>query len=243
MPPSPARTRRWIPAAAVLMLAACAATAGPFRDFERELRDAYGDYRVALFATNGSDSAAAAKALATFEGKWNALLARWGAAPPPQYADDPSWLQVTGRVRAIVDDAKRSVTAGKLPAAHESLEHVRDELGALNRRNNIATFSDRMNAYHEKMERALGGTLDLASPPGRESLGGEIAVLTYLAGELAEGPPEAKSAAAEYDKLLGAVRSSLDGVRGALALGDPSAIRDALKAVKPAYARLFLRFG
>ncbi len=100
-----------------------------------------------------------------------------------------------------------------------------------------------MNAYHARMEHVLGAKFDLATPAGRNSVGNEIAVLGYLAADLGREPPPEVAGSAEFRALFGAVEASLEAVRTSLAKGDPEAIRAALRNLKPAYSRLFLKFG
>jgi hypothetical protein len=227
----------------LLAFATTTALAGPVRDFEEAFRDAYADYRAALFMTNSKDAAASAKALTTFQQKWSAIAARWGASAPPQYADDPSWPQVLAEVKRILNEAHAAVQAGKLAEAHEVLEAFRDLFGALNARNNVATFSDRMNAYHAKMEEVLLGDYGGFNEEGRLRLAKDIAVLDHLAGDLARnGPAQAKDSM-EFKSLLGALRASIAAVQAELGSGTATAMKQALTGLKPAYSRFFLKFG
>ena len=217
--------------------------AGPVHDFEVSFREAYADYRSALFATNSGDAAATDRALTGFSNKWMALVSRWGATPPPQYADDPTWPEVLKSASAIISRASDAVRSGGLPAAHEILEHFRDEIGALHARNDIVTISDRMNAYHEKMEKVLGDGYEGWDAAGRARLAGDMAVLAYLAEDLDRHRPAALVGSTEFQGLMGAVRSSIAAVNQALAGGQPDAIRKAVGGLKPAYSKFFLRFG
>ena len=77
-------------------------------------------------------------------------------AAAPQYADDGAVPAALAAVAAHTAKAAEAVAAGNLPEAHEALEGIRAEIGALHSRNGLATFSDRMNAYHAAMETVLG---------------------------------------------------------------------------------------
>lgn len=134
------------------------AFAGPVQDFETALRGSYGNYRMALFATNSGDAAKSAKAMAGFAESWAARPQ--ATAPPRRRSMKPTLaLPQPSLPCRQIDAAKRRSTQAFLPKAHEALECASD--GALHERNNIVSFSDRMNAYHAAMELLLG--LDLAA--------------------------------------------------------------------------------
>jgi len=230
-------------AALLMMFASSWAFGGPVRDFEAAFRDAYADYRTALFTTNSKDPAAAGKSLAAFESKWSAIIAKWGASPPPHYADDPLWPETLRKVSVVLRDANSAMKAGKLADTHEILEHFREEIGALHARNDVATFSDRMNAYHEKMEKVLGDTYGGFDTSGRDRLREDNAVLMYLADDLERYRPKEAIDSAEFRNMLGALRGSLAAIRNALGSGDAAAIKKAVTGLKPAYSKFFLRFG
>jgi len=217
--------------------------AGPVREFETTFQGAYGDYRVALFSTNGKDAEAAMTALTAFAGKWEGIVARWGTAPPPQYADDPAWPALMESANGIIARARTAIRDGNLPLAHEILEAFRDEIGSLHARNGVATFSDRMNAYHSVMERILGTSHAGADAAARQALAGDVAVLEYLASDLGRHAPPALAASVEFKALLGALQASVTSLRKALALADAEDVRKAIGGPKPAYARFFLKFG
>ena len=219
------------------------ALAGPVRDFETAFRNAYADYRTVLFMTNSNDPAATSKAQTAFEGKWAALVARWGTTPPPQYADDASWGEMLKKVNAILGNAGTAIRAGKLTEAHEILEHFRNEIGALHTRNNVVTFSDRMDTYHEKMEKVLGDAYGGFDAAGRSRLSGDVAILAFLADDLERHPPSEALDSAEFRTLFGALRGSLANAQKALGGDDAAAIKKALSGLKPAYSKFFLRFG
>jgi hypothetical protein len=224
-----------------LALSATAALAGPFRDAESQMRAAYADYRAALFRTNQNDPAGSRAAIAAFGEKWQQLAADWRRSPPPQYAEDPQLATTLDEVAQVNAEAARLVEAGKVADAHEVLEKIRDAIGALRARNGVVTFSDHMNAYHEQMEKVLLGSYEGYSPAGLLILREDVAVLAYLAEVLTKTRPAAEAAA--IDQAIAPVLASVEAVRSALAGGNATAIRNAVKALKPAYSRLFLRFG
>jgi len=231
-----------VPVLAAGLLAPLGALAGPFADFESQLRDAYATYRAALFQTNTGKEDGSAKALAGLARKWDGLSADWAASPPPQYADDPAYAETLANVRASIAAAADRVDAGDLPGAHETLEAVRDALGDLHLRNGIVTFSDRMNAYHARMEHVL--TTDYA-PMGEAALGAlreEAAVLTYLADDIAAHPaPEADDL--DYAPRLAALRQSVQALQDAARAGDLEAALAAARGLKKPFSQFFVKFG
>jgi soluble cytochrome b562 len=216
--------------------------AGPVADFEAALRTAYADYRAALFHTNSKNADATMKAIAAFEEKWSALSKKY-ASPPPQYADDPKWAETLAKVKFIVDHAEVVAAKGDLAEAHEMLEEVRDVIEALHLRNGVIGFSERMNAFHLEMEHVLTRKYDGFSAAGLGELREDTAVLAYLAGELKKFPPAEAAGSAEFGNGLQALFDALAAVQSAARAGDAAKAKDALARVKPAYSKLFLKFG
>jgi hypothetical protein len=224
--------------AVVLALCPVIVLAGPVADFERALRDAYVDYRAALFQSNTSNVPATRQALNAFATKW-AGLAKTYAAPPPHYADDPQWTTTLATVATLLKEADGEVEKGRLPQAHEVLEKVRDQIGGLHLRNGIVGFSDRMNTFHEYMEHVLQAKVE---PGALDELREQVAVLVYLAAELRKYPaPEVQ--AADYAPTLQGMIDAVTALQQAVRGGQPEAIKAAMSKVKPAYARMFMKFG
>ena len=226
---------------AIFMLSPIPAQAGPMQDFERELRAAYADYRTALFRTNTKDQAASAAAIGNMGGKWQALTAKWSPAPPPQYAEDPGFKPALNTVASILNAAKAETTAGKLSEAHDTLEKIRSELGQLRRRNGVVVFSDRMNAYHEQMEKILLGKYDGFDGRGVADLRDDAAVLAHLLEDIAANPAADRDGS--FNQAFAGVRKSVEDLRTALRTGDLSAIKAAIKTLKQPYSRMFLNYG
>jgi hypothetical protein len=215
--------------------------AGPFQDFESEVRTAYADYRAALFRTNTNDRPASEAAIDRTASKWKVLTGKWSASPPPQYVEDKLFAATLGKIADILNEARAQVGHGKISEAHETLEKIRDELAALRRRNGVIVFSDHMNAYHEQMEKVLLGKYDDFNAGGVMALRGDIAVLAYLLQEIVANPPADRDA--NYETALNAVRKSVEALREAATKGEADAIKAAIKTLKQPYARLFLNYG
>lgn len=232
---------------AVLLMAGMAigpiAMAGPFADFERAMATAYAPYRAALAQTNLKDKAATEKSLQAFEERWAGLMAAHRNAPPPQYADDPKWRETVAAIDRIIAEAKVATAKGQLAEAHEILEAVRVQLGDLRARNGVVVFSDRMDAYHEKMEETLAAGYGGFNDDGLNLVRENAAVLAYLGDQLQRHTPPALKADPAFQEGLAGLLGSVKALRAAARAGDKAAIGAALKGLKPPYAKVFVRFG
>ncbi|WP_373049914.1 hypothetical protein [Thalassovita aquimarina] len=217
--------------------------AGPVGEFKTTYRETYARYRAALFQTNTGQAEALAKAMTAFAGAWDAFAGRYGETPPPTFSEDPAWSDTMSAVSAAIRRAGEQVAAGELPAAHETLERVRDLLGEMHARNGIETFSDRMNAYHAAMEQVLVMDLSVLDADTLGLLRERAAVLSYLAGDLLARPPKDAAGNADYAKLSKAFEASVAAVLDAARAGDREAVRAAVAGLKKPYARLFVKFG
>lgn len=234
-------TRLTLPAASLLIAALSwtSAFAGPVGDFETRMRAAYAPYRAALFATNAAKPDEAGRAVATFRNAWAALGA---GAVPPQYADDARYTDTLKAVAAIADKAATEIGAGQLGPAHETLEAIRDEIGNLHDRNGIVGFSDRMNAYHARMELLLGDSAKIDAA-ALTKVAGDVAVLAFLAEDIVRHPPTEAASDPSFTALTSDLMKSLDAVTSALAKADAAAVKAALAGLKAPYSKLFLKFG
>ena len=223
-----------------LALTIGAAHAGPVQDFEAALRGSYATYRTALFATNTGDAAKSAKAMAAFADSWGGLSATYSKTPPPQYETDAQWGATLTAVQDMIEKAKTEVAAGDLAKAHEALEGVRGQIGALHERKDIAGFSGRMNACHAEMEKVLG--LDLAATDAA-TLAGHAALLDYLATEIVRLPAAEAAGNADYAKLQDAMVSSVTSFKAAVMSGDAVAVKAAVGGLKMPYSKFFVGFG
>ncbi len=227
---------------AVLSLPVAALAESRFTDFETALRDAYGQYRAALFQSNTGNSDGTTQAMQALSEKWATLETDWSTTPPPQYADDTAFLDTLTTVGKVIAEASQEVAAGDLTTAHVTLEQIRAEVGDLHIRNGILTFSDRMNAYHAKMEDVLKRDLAALGDQAERALLEDAAVLAYLAEDIAAHPaPEASDP--NYAPLVDAFRQSVAAVQMAAQAGDLVAAKTAIGQLKVPYARLFAKFG
>lgn len=219
------------------------ASAGSFAGFEKSLAAAYAPYRAALFQTNQKDRAGTEKSLQAFAAQWTGLMAIYRKAPPPQYADDPKWPDTVTAIERTIDGAMAETAKGDLAKAHDVLEDIRVQLGDLRARNGVVVFSDRMDAYHEKMEETLAAKYNGFDAAGLGAVRENAAVLVYLGEQLERHAPPAYRNDEAFKEGLAALVVSVKALQEAARAGDKPAVEKALKGLKPPYARVFVRFG
>ncbi len=235
--------RRMLGSVVALMVATGAAHAGPIAEFESALRAAHADYRTALFETNRKNKAATDAALGAFDAKWRALTARWRASPPPHLSEDAQWQASLDKILALVTDARAQTAAADLAKAHETLEAIRGVLGTLRERNGQVTFSDRMDAFHEQMEHTAQKAGEALNAETIAALREEAAVLNHLASLLRRHQPAETKSDAAFEAALKPLEASVGEFIAAVRRGDAAAIKAAAQKLKPAYARLFVKYG
>jgi len=236
------RALLWTGLVAAIAVPIAAMAESPFTTFEIALRDAYGQYRTALFQSNTGNADVTTQAMQALSDKWAALEGNWTTTPPPQYADDAGFPATLTTVGMVIAEASQQVASGDLATAHITLEKIRAEVGDLHIRNGMLTFSDRMNAYHAQMEDVLGLDLAALGDKAADVLAQDAAVLAYLAEDIAAHPaPEASDPT--YAALVDALRQSVAAVQMAAQAGDLAAVTAAIGQLKPSYARLFAKFG
>lgn len=228
---------------AALLILPAVASAGPFADFEKSLASAYAPYRAALFQTNQKDKDGTERSLQALEAQWSGLMAIYRNAPPPQYAGDPKWRDTIAAVERIIAAAKAETAKGELVKAHDVLEGIREQLGDLRARNGVIVFSDRMDAYHEKMEETLAAKYNGFDAAGLGAVRENAAVLAYLGAQLERHAPPAYRDVESFKDGLAALIASVKVLQEAARAGDKPALEKALKGLKPPYAKVFVRFG
>jgi len=212
--------------------------------FTDAMQTAYVPYRTALFRTNGKDVQQAVEATEQTLRAWQALASRFAAQPPAPYTRDAQFAATLAQVAAVYERADQQVKAGRLAEAHETLEQVRDQLAELRRRNNVVVYSDHMNAYHAVMEYTLDeGAKAEAATLDAMRLMARVGALEYLAARLRAEAPDALRQDADFNAQLQALDASVAALRGAVLGGDPQKVREALARLKPAYSRMFLKYG
>jgi hypothetical protein len=205
---------------------------------------AYAPYRAALFRTNGKSQEEAAKALDQAQQAWQALRQQIGNKALAPYDRDAKFDDTLAQVSAVYERATVEVRANQLGAAHETLEGVRDLLAELRHRNNVAVFSDAMNAYHAQMEHMFQpGDPAMTTDAAWMEWMAQVGVLEHLAGALRSDAPAPLRGDADFEAHLQAVQTAVAALRSATLARDKSAVREALAKLKPSYSRIFLKYG
>lgn len=225
------------------MLLASPSIGGEVQEFEKALRGTYADYRNALFMTNSSKQVESTEAILAFDLGWKTLSKKWQLNPPPQYVEDKNWNRTFSEVSVTIRKASSEISANKLPEAHTTLEAVRESVGNLHQRNNITSFSDRLNAYHLVMEQILTSNMTKLDSAGLQTLHEQSAVLKYLANETMSHPPSEAKGDAQFSKLSQSLTASVETMLQAVRTRDPKVIKNAAGQLKPAFSKLFLKFG
>ncbi len=235
--------KRLITLTAAAALLGSVAFAGPVADFEKDFRAMYSAYRTALFGTNAGKQDVSADSAAKLQDQLHMMIVSFGETPPPQYEDDPMWLETMTKAAATVETAQAQITEGTLTEAHETLEAVRDLFGELHRRNGVQTFSDRMNAYHAEMEDLLAMDVSALDTAGVAKIRDHAAVLNYLAKDLLDNPSTEAEGSDDYSVLSKAFAGSVAALVEAARAGDPEQVKAAVGGLKVPYSKLFLKFG
>lgn len=236
-----------------LILASClvllgfnaSASENAFQQFYEQQNSAYASYRVALFQTNRKEQNAALKGINNFSKEWENIVLKFADAPPEIFANDAKWKSTLTKISDIASTGKQEIEAGKLSEAHGTLEEIRDEYSDLRRRNHLVFFSDYINNYHEAMEQLLltGYSADKIDSDKKNVIREQLAVMEYLSERVVQNAPAHYRANKVYIKLQASLITSLKNLRAALDSDNPDAISKAIKGLKPAYAKLFVKFG
>jgi hypothetical protein len=209
------------------------------------IQAAYAPYREALFRTNSKSQTESERALAAARAAWRQVRDRFAGRAPVPYDRDKQFDATLSTVDGVYARAEAEIGQQQLAKAHETLEEVRDLLGALRQRNGVVTFSDHINAYHEQMEKVLTqGPRWIETPAGLIELTLETGALDHLAHRLvAEADAQMRQSNAAFATALSEVQASSAHLRAAVVAQDAAAARKALSELKPPFSRLFLRFG
>jgi hypothetical protein len=235
---------RWTLSSVVLAIAIGASPVWAADPVTDAMQAAYVPYRAALFRTNSKAQADSEQAIAETRARWSALSERYARQPPVPYDRDPEFAATLKKVDEVLARGQAQIVGRELAKGHDTLEEVRDLLGALRQRNGVVVYSDHMNAYHEEMEHLLEqGAQTLSKPGGMLTLAGQAAVLDYLAKRLRSQAPATLAKESEFGTMVDAVQGSVTALRDAVARQDEAAVREALGKLKGPYSRLFLKFG
>lgn len=205
---------------------------------------AYAPYRVALFKTNNGTQQEAENALQQAMKSWMNLDDKYAVKPLPPYDRDAEFKQTLQAVTDVYRNAETQIKQNELAEAHESLEQVRELIAEIRHRNQIITYSDHMNAYHEQMEKLL--ELNKAGAEQKNYLDKvtlQTGVLVYLSHQLETEAMASLKTDAEFIQLLGKQQKSVSLLQDAVMAHDLQAVNTAIAGLKVPYSKLFVKFG
>lgn len=225
-----------------LLLASAFAHAGdPVTD---AMQKAYGPYRVALFKTNSNSQADSLQAITQAQQSWGQIVTQFGARPAAPYDRDADFARSLSEVNKVYSKAAEQIGRNELSEAHETLEHARDIMADMRRRNDVIVYSDHMNAYHAQMEIVLNeGQATLAKANGIHELTAQAGALEFLATRLKTEAPADYANNEEFNALFKAVEKSVAELKAALFADDANKVKEALGKVKVPYSKMFIKFG
>jgi len=249
-------SKRWTCAwaLAALALAWCAAGAAGEEREERfnpnavKFSDLFGafneSYKQALYATSLGERQAASE-LTGARVSWQMVLGSYYETPPEEYRKDEGWRRDLATITGYLQIADMQVEAGRLAEAHETLEPIRRVWVEINGRNGVRRFGDELVKFHEVMEPTV--VMALAGV-GEENIG----EFEERVGELSEGwrgveefgfAPSSAERRARYEGMAVNVRTAVGNLARATEERDYAKLGPLAKAVKGAFAELYLAFG
>ena len=222
------------------------AGASPLSDFLAQSTAAYGHYRGAVNYLRTGNIDLAALELESAGEKWAALAARFAAAPPDAFADDPAWRDVLDGVGDRLKGGLDEIDANRADQAAETLAPIRAMLGDLRRRNNVRVFSDRvdeLSAAMDRLWRFRKAPPDFNVPETRRSLRAETAVLGYLLDRCRAEAPQDIAGTPEFERLVDGALEAIERMWRAIDTADTAFLINTLRELKSFETILYLRFG
>ena len=233
--------------ACVLTLASSAAVAGLHEDMIALDRA----YVPALSLTNQPKAEPAQRALSRLRSEWNRFRSAHDRAPAG--FDQAAWAKHVAEVEAAIRAAEANLAAGKGAAAHEDLERVRESQFALRRGAGVAYFMDDLTDFHEAMEKIAGPATARTAATLTDADVAAIAAALPQAERAWQTVLANRAQAAKHgltpdveqqvQRDIEAESQLLAELKAALASGDRGRIAEKAMATKPAFSRLFQRFG
>lgn len=244
------RTFRRLALAALCLLSLAAGTAahaGPIAEFDGALADSWAHCRDALYQSDPAhtDDKAAIEAMTAFRRSWAKLSARWSASPPPHYSEDPDFTQDMTDIAEVAEDALRLAEEGDIGQARSTLLQVPALLSEMRRENSIDSFTDRLDAFSEKLAEITEDSFDRAelSPPQVVALIRQVSVLDYLGEQLEKRAPARVAEDENFLAMVEDINAQLRGLGIAVLAGQRAPVLAALSDLRRAFDRFYLLYG
>ena len=105
------------------------------------MQKTYVSYRVALFKTNNNAQADSRQAVLQAQQGWSQIISQFAEKPPVPYDRDPQFAASLAEVSKVYAKASTEIDRNELTVAHETLEHAREVMADMRRRNQVIVFS------------------------------------------------------------------------------------------------------
>ena len=207
---------------------------------------AYTHYRGAYSYLRTGNAALAALEIEQAQEKWRVVLSSFGKSPPDSFAADPLWHETLSGVAAALENALAKTDTGDLDAARQILAPVRQDLADLRRRNNVTTFSDRIDEISAAMEvlwQYRHAPPDFAAPDKARQLGSRAAVFAHMVNRAKAAAPLAVAESAEFQRLIAGALEGTDRIWLALERKNQALLVNTLRELRSFEQILFFKFG
>jgi hypothetical protein len=208
-------------------------------------------YVPALALTGQPKAEPAQAAMKRLRTEWNTFHARYATAPAGYGA--AAWTRCSGEIERAISAAEAAMATGKGGLAHAELERIREAQLALRRGAKQPYFLDDLTVFHEAMEKLAGPA---SGKTGATITDAEIASIVAALPEAEHSWQDVVARRGEASRhgltteAAQAVQRDIDAetqvladLKAALAAGDRALIAEKANASKPAFSRLFQRFG
>lgn len=234
-----------VPGALMVLLAPATLFAGE-AGFQAGHNNAYPHYREAVFYTRTGNTPVAALALDEFVVKWSALVEAHGDSPPGEYAGDEAWKSTLQDILTRAETGLEALDADDPEAAADSIGPIRAILGDLRRRNNVVTWSNRVDALSTAMDllaRYRKEVRNLEDDAAVALVRDQAALVQTLFEKCqAEAAPDL-AADPEFIRLIDGAAESMGRLLEALETKDPLLLRIGIGELRSYERIMFLRFG
>lgn len=213
--------------------------------FQASVDRAYPSFRMAWFYARTRNRDMANMELAEFRRAWDSISVRFRAAAPKPYIKDPRWAASLDRVGEIATEAAKRLDAGGGREVSRFLAGIRDELGALRRRNGVEVFSDLVDALGREVATLseLRRRTEGLTPEALAAYTASAARLTALMTRIRAGaPPRLASDPGFMASVEGNFKSIAKLKRG-IDRAHLRAIKGSVSSVRADYVLLFIRYG
>lgn len=223
-----------------------AAAASTLGAFNAAVAGAMRHYRYAGYYLRTGNVALAAIELDAMRGKWRALAARYAAAPPDAFADDPRFAATLSSVAARVAAALGALDADNAAGAAARIGPIGDAVAALRRRNGIRIYADcigdmdRAFATAWKYRRAPP---DFADARQADAVRAAIAVVDYWYRRCHDRAPAAVAKRAEFRRLMDDAHASIRRLWRAVRTKNRLLLVNTLRELHALDRLIYLKFG